>query len=309
MVERQTVVSLDDGLLRVCEGLDRRLELFGRVSFGASGACGFDGTLRLIHLFVWRLGTGDGNEEHRRDDGQPQARHRLQYRPTDFRDFVKDLPPEDRPREKMERVGAAGLGDNELLAIIIGSGRRRISALALANGVLESAGGIHGLSQLGRDDLRCLTGIGPVRAAQILAAVELGRRTLTRRAAARMAFRKPGDLAEYLMPLYGGRPVEQFGVVLLDTKLRLLRTCLVSVGTLNSSPAHPREVFREATAARAAALVLFHNHPSGDPSPSDDDVAITRRLVAAGELMGIAVVDHIVLGDTRYCSFKETGRL
>ncbi len=209
----------------------------------------------------------------------------------------------------MERLGAGSLGDNELLAIVIGSGRHQMSALTLAGHVLRDCGGLHRLPQLGRDDLRSVPGIGPVRAMQILAAIELGRRTLTRRPSPRLAFRKPADLAEYLMPEFGARPVEQFGVVLLDTRHRLLRTSIVSMGTLDSSPVHPREVFREATTARAAAMILFHNHPSGDPSPSQEDFALTDRLVAAGELMGITVLDHIVLGDTRYCSFKEIGRL
>ena len=111
------------------------------------------------------------------------------------------------------------------------------------------------------------------------------------------------------MPQFGNRPVEHFGVVLLDTKHRVLRSTLLSVGTLDASIVHPREVFREATRGGAAAIVLFHNHPSGDPVPSDDDVALTRRLVRAGELMGIAVLDHVILAETRYCSLREMGRL
>jgi DNA repair protein RadC len=222
---------------------------------------------------------------------------------------MKALSPNDRPREKLLRLGPAGLGDNELIALVVGSGSRRSNALALANQILETAGGLHGIPRSGVDDLRRLEGMGVAKAAQVLAAVELGRRTLLRCPPARVQFANPRDLATYLLPQFGSKPVEQFGIVMLDTKHRLLRTSVVSVGTLDSSPAHPREIFREAASASAAAIVLFHNHPSGDPMPSRDDVDLTRRLVDAGELMGIEVIDHVILADTRYFSFKEAGRL
>jgi DNA repair protein RadC len=119
----------------------------------------------------------------------------------------------------------------------------------------------------------------------------------------------PRETAAFLMPAYGGAAVERFGLVLLDTKYRVIRTTLVAVGTLNSSVVQPRDVFREAAVGSAAAIVVFHNHPSGDPTPSQDDVDLTRRLAAAGVLLGIDVVDHIILGDARYCSFKELGKL
>ena len=222
---------------------------------------------------------------------------------------MKALPVNDRPREKLLRLGAAGLGDNELVAIVVGSGSRRGNALILANEILENAGGLHGIPRISIDDLRRLDGMGTAKAAQVLAAVELGRRTLLRCPPARLQFANPKDIAGYLLPQFGARPVEQFGLVMLDTKHRLIRTAVVSVGTLDSSPAHPREIFREAASACAAAIVLFHNHPSGDPTPSRDDVDLTRRLVQAGELMGIDVLDHVILADTRYFSFREAGRL
>jgi DNA repair protein RadC len=117
------------------------------------------------------------------------------------------------------------------------------------------------------------------------------------------------EVAEFLVPQFGTRPVEQFGVILLDTKHRLLRTTVLSVGTLDASIVHPREVFRAAASAGAAALVLFHNHPSGDPTPSADDVALTRRLVQAGDLMGITVLDHVIIAESRFCSLKDRGDL
>ncbi len=220
---------------------------------------------------------------------------------------MKTVEPHDRPREKLQRLGYGALGDNELLAIVLGHGRARATALDLANAVLAAIGGVHGLVRARADDLRRVPGIGGARAAQILAAVELGRRTLTRAARERAQIASPRAAAELLLPQYGNRPVEQFGVVLLDTKHRVLRTVVLSVGTLDSSIVHPREVFGAAVAAGAAALVLFHNHPSGDPKPSDDDVALTRRLSAAGVLMGIEVIDHIILADARYYSFREEG--
>ena len=220
---------------------------------------------------------------------------------------MKAVATHDRPREKLQRLGAGALGDNELLAIVLGHGRARASALDLANAVLGAADGAHGLVRTRYDELCAIPGIGSARAAQILAAVELGRRTLTRAARERVQILSPRAAAEFLLPQYGNRPVEQFGVLLLDTKHRVLRTLVLSVGTLDASIVHPREVFGAAAAAGAAALVLFHNHPSGDPKPSQDDVQLTRRLAAAGVLMGIDVIDHVILADVGYYSFKEEG--
>ena len=220
---------------------------------------------------------------------------------------MKTVAPHDRPREKLQRLGASALGDNELVAIVLGHGQPRASALDLANAVLVAVDGVDGLSRARPDDLTRIAGIGPARAAQVLAAVELGRRTLTRVGRERVQLKTPRGTAELLLPQYGSRAVEQFGVVLLDTKHRVLRTTVVSVGTLDASIVHPREIFREATAAGAAALVLFHNHPSGDPEPSAEDVLLTRRLIAAGVLMGIDVIDHVILAGVRFCSLKEKG--
>jgi DNA repair protein RadC len=156
--------------------------------------------------------------------------------------------------------------------------------------------------------LRRLHGIGAARAAQVLAAIELGRRSFARTDEDRPQLRTPRSVAEYLLPQFGNRPVEQFGVLSLDTKHRVVRASILSIGTLDASVVHPREVFREAMAAGAAALVLFHNHPSGDPEPSEDDVLLTERLTAAGVLMGIDVLDHVILADVRYYSFREHRR-
>jgi DNA repair protein RadC len=209
----------------------------------------------------------------------------------------------------MRRHGAAALGDNELVALVLGSGCAGAGALTVANALLATRGGLHGLLRSTGDDLARVAGVGSAKAAQLLAALELGRRTLAHAPGARVRLRTPREAAAYLMPAFGSRPVEQFGVVLLDTKHRVLRTTVVAVGTLNATVVEPRDVYREAMLGAAAAVVVFHNHPSGDPSPSPDDVELTRRLAAAGALIGIDLVDHIVLGDARYCSFRELGNL
>jgi DNA repair protein RadC len=206
-------------------------------------------------------------------------------------------------------MGPSALGDNELLAVVLGTGTRGTSALAVADSVLAATGGLHGLLTCAREDLCGVPGVGSARAAQVLAAVELGRRTLVRSPADRLPVRSPRDVAAHLLPEYGGRAVEHFGIVLLDAKHRVLKTTVLFVGTLDRSVVHPREVFREAASGRACGIVLFHNHPSGDPTPSADDLALTKRLVDAGELMGIEVLDHVVLSATRYYSVRECGRL
>ena len=220
---------------------------------------------------------------------------------------MKTVAAHDRPREKLERLGAQALGDNELLAIVLGHGRAHSTALDLANAVL-GAGGLRALVRARHQELTRVKGIGAARAAQVLAAIELGRRTLARAAGDRPQLVSPRAVAEFLLPQFGSRPVEHFGLLLLDTKHRVLRASTLSIGTLDASIVHPREVFREATMAGASVIVLFHNHPSGDPEPSPDDVELTDRLVAAGVLMGIHGIDHVILADTRYYSFREQGR-
>jgi DNA repair protein RadC len=222
---------------------------------------------------------------------------------------MKHVAPHDRPREKLERLGPSGLGDNELLALVLGSGSRGRDALALANRLLEQAGGLHGLTRVSVGELRHVEGVGRARTAQVLAAVELGRRTLVRCVEDRPRLNTPRQLAAHLLPQYGSRSVEQFGIVMLDTKHRVIRIKIISVGSLDTTVVHPREVFREATSASASAIVLFHNHPSGDPNPSTDDLVLTTRMVNAGDIMGIDVVDHLILADQRYFSLVESGRM
>jgi DNA repair protein RadC len=217
--------------------------------------------------------------------------------------------PHDRPREKLARSGVGALGDNELVALVLGTGVKARPALEVAQDVLDLSGGVYGLTQAGIDDLLRVSGIGRSRAARLMAAVELGRRAISHVASERVRFGRPSDIGRYLLPLYGGHREERFGIVMLDSKLRLIRSETLSVGILDASIAHPREVFRTAMLASASAIALFHNHPSGDPAPSEDDVFITTRLVAAGQLMGINVVDHVILGAGRWYSFHDAGML
>ena len=220
---------------------------------------------------------------------------------------MKDLGPADRPREKLVRHGVKALGDNELVALVIGTGSSKASALGVANGLLNACAGLYGVARAGADELALVAGIGLAKAARIVAAVELGRRTLACPPDVRTRLSTPHEAAAYLLPTFGSRAVEQFGLVLLDARHRAIRTTIVAAGTLNTTIVEPRDVYREAMLGGASAIVVFHNHPSGDPRPSPDDEALTQRLMAAGAIMGIDLVDHIVLGDTKYCSFKEMG--
>ena len=222
---------------------------------------------------------------------------------------MKDLSPEDRPREKLRTRGALALGDAELLALLVGSGCRQRGALAVAHALLAAHGGLHGLARATCGDFARVAGVGPAKSAQLVAALELGRRALTCGPSERPQLLFPRDAAAYLLPAFGSRSAEIMGVVLLDSKHRVQRTAIVASGTLNAVHVEPRDVFREATVGAAAAIVVFHNHPSGDPTPSRDDEELTRRLTAAGVLMGIDVVDHIILGDGCYYSFREMSRL
>jgi DNA repair protein RadC len=222
---------------------------------------------------------------------------------------MRDLAPNDRPREKLSRVGATALGDNELVALTLGHGTAQAGALALANAVLARLGGIRGLARASVAQVTAVPGIGLAHATRLLAAVELGRRALASPREPRPRFTSPEDLARFLVPQFGWRPVEHFGALLLDARLRLLRTAVVSIGTLDASVIHPRDVFREAAIDFAAGLVLFHNHPSGDPTPSAEDLQVTRRMVDAGRVMGIEVIDHLVVADSSFFSFRANGKI
>lgn len=203
------------------------------------------------------------------------------------------------------RHGARALGETELLALVIGHGSEGRSAIDLATTILKEVGGVHGLTRVTPARLTRLRGLGGAKASRVLAAIELGRRTLCMVPNPRMPLRSPEQLGQFLLPRFGAFPVERFGVVLLDARYRLLAVHLVSEGAVDATLAIPRDVFREATFAGASAVVVFHNHPSGDPWPSTSDIELTRRLMDAGRIVGIEVVDHLILADTDFVSLRK----
>ena len=214
----------------------------------------------------------------------------------------------DRPREKLLEKGPQALGNSELLAVLLRTGTRGASALALAMDLLGQYRTLRGLSsRLPREFTR--RGLGPAKAATLAAAFELGRRVMTEVAGPRPRFRSSADVAAHFMPRLRDARREVFKIALLDSGRRLIREKTVTVGTLNLALVHPREVFREAIVENAAGIVLLHNHPGGDPSPSEEDAKLTQALARAGEATGIPVLDHIVIGDNRYYSFADSHRL
>ena len=223
---------------------------------------------------------------------------------------IRELPRSERPRERLKALGATALSSAELLAILVGSGCGGRSALTVGQDILVRADG--SLRRLAAQPMAALTaysGVGVVRAITIHAALELGRRMVLEAREEGDPLRSPRDVYAAFAPRLEDLPVEEFHVAILDAQHRLERDVTVTRGILNSSLVHPREVFREAIAGRAAAIVLFHNHPSGDPRPSADDMALTARLVDAGQVVGIDVLDHLILADQRYYSFMEAGQL
>lgn len=223
---------------------------------------------------------------------------------------VRDLPAADRPRERLRSLGASALTTTELLALLLGVGSAGQPASETAGQLLRRASGsLRRLGQLPLGSLTSMHGLGEARALAVHAALELGRRLAVEGADDGEPMRGPRDVWRFYATRLEGLTVEEFHVAVLDAQHRLERDVLVSRGILNSSLVHPREVFREAIAERAASIVLVHNHPSGDPTPSPDDRAITSQLVAAGRLLDIPVNDHIVIGRGRYISFAEAGLL
>jgi DNA repair protein RadC len=209
-----------------------------------------------------------------------------------------------RPRERLDTLGPEALSDAELLALLLRTGSRGAGALVLAAELLARHGGLQGLARAAERDVRAASGVGPAKSASIAASLEIGRRLAARRLRAGLAIRGPADVYRHFHPSLRFASHERFLVVLLDGRHRVLRQELVSQGTLTASLVHPREVFRPALRDAAAALVLVHNHPSGDPEPSEEDLSITRRLVQVGELVGIAVLDHVIVATRGVVSLR-----
>ncbi|MCL5935094.1 MAG: DNA repair protein RadC [Firmicutes bacterium] len=225
----------------------------------------------------------------------------------DYHLTVKELPEELRPRERLRSKPISALSNKELLAIILRTGTRSESVLDLASRLLTVHGGLRGLVSVTLDELSTISGIGTAKAAMIRAALELGKRVSSMAPEVRPVIRSPQDVSILLMEEMRHLDREQFRTVLLNTKNQVLETEVVSVGSLSSSIVHPREVFKNPIKKSAAALILVHNHPSGDPTPSREDIEVTNRLAEAGKILGIEILDHIIIGDNKYSSLKEKG--
>ncbi len=218
--------------------------------------------------------------------------------------------PADRPRERLLSLGPSALTLVELLAIVIGTGTSRADARAVAEQLLGVSGGtLHGLARRPVGALAAIPGIGRVKAARVSATLELARRLLAEEREPELPVRSPADVYRWCRAALCDLVVEEFRLLTLDAQHRITRDLLVTRGTLTSSLVHPREVFRQAIAEAAAGVIVVHNHPSGDPTPSAEDRVVTRQLVEAGRLLDLPVYDHLIVGADRYFSFAEAGLL
>lgn len=218
---------------------------------------------------------------------------------------LKELPASLRPRERLTAMGPAMLSDADLLAILLRTGKKGENALDLSARLLTDMGDIGALASAMPEDLCRITGVGEAKAAQVIAAFELGRRAASASPAKRPVVSSPADVVGVLMAEMRYLDKEHFKALVLNTKNRLLRVLDISVGSLSSSIVHPRELFKAVIRLSGAAVVVAHNHPSGDPTPSAEDISLTRRLVKAGSILGIDLLDHVILGDGTFVSLKE----
>jgi DNA repair protein RadC len=214
---------------------------------------------------------------------------------------------EPSPRERLARYGPQALSTTELLAMLLRTGTEERTPTDLAESVLKKCQGLRGVARASVKELSKVKGIGPLKGTQIAVSVELGRRLAARAADPNPIVRSPDDVADLLLPDLIDAKKEHFFSIILDKKNRVIKVVTVSVGTLDASLVHPREVFREAIVSSAAAIIVAHNHPSGDPAPSEEDRGLTLRLIDSGKLLGIPVLDHLILGDDRFISLKQHG--
>lgn len=222
---------------------------------------------------------------------------------------INKWPEDERPREKLIKSGSASLTNSELLAIIlrtgVKSGNFRQSALELANNILFQFGGLQPLIDITVNELASIKGIGNVKAAQVIAAIELGKRAIADKNGSNISFKCSEEVANYYIPLLKDLKNEQFRLLLLNIKNKIIKDVMVSQGSLTSSIVHPREVLKIAIKASAASVIFMHNHPSGDPEPSIDDIEITNRLCKSFSIVGINVLDHLIIAESGYFSFKQ----
>jgi len=220
---------------------------------------------------------------------------------------VRELPEELRPRERLLRGGPQALSDAELVAILLGSGSPGQNALGLAEELLVRYDSLAGLSRSHPIEVAGHRGVGEAKAARLSSTWELGRRLASSAGSVRAVVRSAADVASLLLPEMRFLPEERFREIVLNAKNEVLKVIEVSVGTLNASLVHPREVYREAIRYSGASIIVAHNHPSGNVTPSREDERLTKRLASAGELIGIPLLDHVIIGDGKFLSLKEEG--
>lgn len=220
---------------------------------------------------------------------------------------VRDLPVNERPREKLLRYGAEYLSNAELLALILRTGTKEENVLTMCNSIIAESGGINGLLNLSVEEVEKIRGIGSAKAAQIIALSEIYSRIHSIKSGMDIIITCPKDVANFLMNDMKGLAREHFKLIMLDTKNKVICIKTISIGDLNSSVVHPREVFVEAIKKSCASVIVCHNHPSGDPTPSREDINVTKRLKECGTILGIEVLDHIIIGKEKYVSLKEKG--
>ncbi len=220
---------------------------------------------------------------------------------------IRDFPLNERPRERMLKEGANVLSNQELLAIILRSGTKEESVLQLSHRLIQQFEGLNLLKDATIDELIAVKGIGNAKAVEILASLELGKRVNRLQIEGRYIIRSPEDGANYVMDEMRFLSQEHFVCIYLNTKNQVLHKQTVFIGSLNASIVHPREVFKEAMRRSAASIICFHNHPSGDPNPSREDIEVTQRLSECGKIVGIDVLDHIIIGNQKFVSLKEKG--
>ncbi|WP_275092322.1 RadC family protein [Shimazuella soli] len=221
--------------------------------------------------------------------------------------LIRDLPTGERPRERMMRLGQAYLSNAELIALLLRTGTAGLSATHLAETLLSKTGGLRGLANMSLAELTQLKGIGPAKAIQLVAGLELGRRFTRVQPVEKQRMQTPEDVASFVMDEMRYLTQEHFVCIYLDTKHCVIEKKCVFIGSLDAAVVHPREVLRAAISASASAFICVHNHPSGDPSPSREDIEVTELLYQASITVGIDLLDHIIIGDQRFISLKERG--
>lgn len=221
--------------------------------------------------------------------------------------MIRDVHQADRPRERLIRQGAESLSNQELIAILLRTGTKQESVLHLANRVLTYFEQLHELKTATIEEMTAVKGIGEAKGVQLLAAIELGRRLAQQKTDGKFTVRSPKDAATFLMADMTSLKQENFVVLFMNVKNQVLHRQTIFIGSLNASIVHPREIFREAVKRSAASIICAHNHPSGNPSPSPEDIEVTKRLQEAGKIMGIELLDHVIIGDHQFISLKEKG--